>query len=183
MYPASAQIYNQWKRGFSTNPSCAFGGVASPKDIRKFLRMLLARGVCKGLEGQQHRVLSEASVKEMTTPQANTSGFGALAGGGLSVYVPYLLQSNVISPATAAVLTNVVFGNMWYGLGTPLSQVANGVAKNVVLIGGAGQLFMIANFQEPSNALLAGGSNFQNAAWGYTVSALLISEVLAALAA
>jgi hypothetical protein len=126
------QIYNQWKRGFSTNPSCAFGGVASPKDVQKLLRMLLARGVTKTPEGKQRRVLSEASVREITTPQANTSGFGALVGGGLSLYVPFLLQSNLISPAAASVLTNMVFGNMWYGLGTPLSQVSNGVAKNVV---------------------------------------------------
>lgn len=144
--------------------------------------MLLARGVAKGPEGKQRRVLSEASVKEMTTPQANTNGFGAFVGGGLSLYVPFMLQSSLISPATASVLTNVVFGDMWYGLGTPLSQVSNGVAKNVVLIGGAGQQYMIANFQDPGNALLAGCSNFQNVPWGYTASAVVISEILAGLA-
>jgi hypothetical protein len=41
---------------------------------------------------------------------------------------------------------------------------------------------MIANFQDPWKALLAGCSNFQNAPWGYTASAVVISEILAGLA-
>lgn len=177
-----SQIYNQWKRGFSTNPSCAFGGVSTPNNQRAFLRMLLARGVVTGPDGKVRRVLSKASVKEMTTPQPQSSGFAALIGGSVDKYVPTLLQSKLISTAAASILRNVIYGDLGYGLGVPLSQVANGKAKNVVLIGGTGQMFTILNFHDPATALFASSSNFQNVIWGYMVSTVLISEMLAGLA-
>lgn len=177
----SVQIYNQWKQGFSTNPNPASGGVSSPNDLRAFTRMLLARGVVVGPNGQQRRVLSEASVKEMTTPYPYTNGFGKLVGGSIKQYIPYLEQTKVISPAAAGVLRCVVLGNLWYGLGVPLSQVENGTATNVVLIGGTGQMYVIANFHDPNKALIASASNFQNIIWGYMVSAVVVSEVLTEL--
>lgn len=60
------QIYNQWKAGYSSNPNLAFGGVSSPNNLRAFMLMLINKGVVKGPNGQQRRVLSENSVKEMT---------------------------------------------------------------------------------------------------------------------
>jgi hypothetical protein len=144
--------------------------------------MLLARGVVKGPDGKIRRVLSKASVQEMTTPQPYSSGFGDLIGGSVNKYIPTMLQSKLMSPAAESLLRNVIFGGLEYGLGVPLSQVANGKARNVVLIGGAGQVFVIINFNDPATALLATSSNFQNVIWGYMVSTVVISEILAGLA-
>jgi hypothetical protein len=178
---SSLQIYNQWKRGFSTNPSCAFGGVSTPSNLRAFLRMILARGLVKGPDGKMRRVLSQASIKEMTTPQAYSSGFQALISGSVDKYVPYLLQNKLMSPAAASILKNIIFGKLGYGLGMPLSQVVNGKARNVVLIGGAGQMYVIVNFADPNTALLASSSNFQYVIWGYIASTVLLSEIMAGL--
>lgn len=105
-----------------------------------------------------------------------------MIGGSVDKYVPTLLQSKLISTAAASILRNVIYGDLGYGLGVPLSQVANGKAKNVVLIGGTGQMFTILNFHDPATALFASSSNFQNVIWGYMVSTVLISEMLAGLA-
>lgn len=143
------------------------------------MRMLLARGLAEGPYGKQHRVLSEASVREITTPQPNTAGFGTLVGPGTDYYVGYLQAAGLISPRAAAIARCVIFGDMEYGLGVPLSQVENGVAKNVVIIGGAGQFFVIPNFNgdNAQHAYIAGSSNFMNLPWGYFVSSVVISEV------
>lgn len=100
---------------------------------------------------------------------------------GTGHYLPYMVQSKLVRAAASDFFRCNLFGSMRYGLGVPLSQADSNSARNFVLVGATAQVFLAANFHEPDNAIIATASSFQVGDWAYTVSAALVSEVLAGL--
>lgn len=140
--------------------------------------MLLARGVAKCRDGQERRILTQASVDAMVTPQPLSEGFGSLTQPVVAGYSSYMLQTGLIDVATAAVV-KTIYSDAYYGLGVPLTQVENGKARNIVLLGASGQAYMIVNYEKPQNAMFAICSCFQNVPW--VASNFVIGVVLAAV--